>query len=162
MEIDIIDYTDAQLALLSEEQLQEVQEAQIKKNRLLRKLEDKLQQEKRRLINNGMFMSYVWAWTKAYWEKAYEEEIGWIRDGLLFYLHYVQGIEQDAPYPLDYSLTEGERARAVRDYYLEAYEDSMERWEALKADTVAARYLGQSYKALLDYFYQLIYTESAS
>ena len=59
MEIDIIDYTNAQLAMLTEEQLREVQEAQLKKNRLLRELAEKLKEEKRRLINNGMFLSYI-------------------------------------------------------------------------------------------------------
>ena len=38
MEIDIIDYTGEQLALLTETQLQEVKAAQVKKNQLLRKL----------------------------------------------------------------------------------------------------------------------------
>ena len=86
MEIDIITYTELQLAHLTEEQLQAVQSAQMKKNRLARELAEKLRQEKRRLINNGMFLSYTWDWTKTYWERVYEEEIGWVRDGLLFYL----------------------------------------------------------------------------
>ena len=42
MKIDIIDYTAAQLALLSEEQLREVEEAQLKKNKLMRELAEKL------------------------------------------------------------------------------------------------------------------------
>lgn len=157
MEIDIIDYTGEQLALLTEAQLQEVKEAQVKKNRLLRELAEKLQQEKRRLINNGLFLSYTWSWTKAYWEKAYEEEIGWLKDGLLFFLQYKPGVKEEAGahYPLDYSLTVLERAAAVKAYYLDTYADPKERFEAYKADTDAPVYLCNAYKSLWDYFYEL-------
>ena len=40
MKIDIISYTDEQFAQLTEEQLLEVRSAQLKKNRLDRKLEN--------------------------------------------------------------------------------------------------------------------------
>ena len=116
MEIDIIDYTSEQLALLTETQLQEVKAAQVKKNKLLRALTEKLQQEKRRLINNGLFLSYNWSWTKTYWEQAYAEEIGWVRDGLLLFLQYKPGVnvEDGARYPLDYSLSIEERGNVVK------------------------------------------------
>ena len=97
MNIDIINYTEMQLAQLTEAQLLEVKSAQIKKNRLLRELADKLQQEKRRLINNGMFLSYIWDWTKAYWTGVFEEEIGWVREGLLFQLQYTPIDFADVP-----------------------------------------------------------------
>ena len=157
MEIDIIDYTSEQLALLTETQLQEVKAAQVKKNQLLRKLAEKLQEEKRRLINNGLFLSYTWAWTKAYWEQAYAEEIGWVKDGLLFYLQYKPGIKEEAGanYPLDYSLPILERAKAVKAYDLEAYTDPKARFEAFKSDKDAATYLCDAYKSLWDYFYEL-------
>lgn len=155
MKIDIIDYTERQLSLLSEEQLQEVQEAQVKKNRLMRALAEKLQDEKRRLINNGLFLSYMWAWTKSYWEKVYEEEIGWVREGLLFYLHYVQGVVDNPPYEMDYSLSVPERKALVQSYYEQTYSNYKERFEAFKQDKAAAQYLGEAYKALWDHFYAL-------
>ena len=42
MLIDIISYTDAQYAMLTEEQLLEIKSAQLKKNRLTAKLEENL------------------------------------------------------------------------------------------------------------------------
>lgn len=155
MEIDVITYLEAQLAILTEEQLQKVQEAQMKKNRLLRELAEKLQQEKRRLINNGLFLSYTWAWTRAYWEKVYEEEIGWVRDGLLFYLQYTPIEEENPPYEMDYSLSIAERAQRLKTYYMEQYNDATERYAAFKADKIAARYLCEAYKTLLDYFREM-------
>ena len=152
MEIDVIDYTNAQLAMLTEEQLREVQEAQLKKNRLLRELAEKLKEERRRLINNGMFLSYIWEWTKEYWQERYAEEIGWVREGVLFYLHYLQGVVVDAPYPLDYTLSTVERAAVVKAYYLEHYTDAQDRAEAFKKDGAALRYLCEMYAPLLDYF----------
>ena len=151
MEIDVIEYTSAQLALLSEEQLQEVKEAQLKKNELLRERAEKLQAEKRRLINNGMFFSYLWEWTKGYWEEYYKQKIGWVREGLLFYLHYEQGGAGEAPYPLDYALTETERMDVVKGYYMETYNDARARLAAFKEDKAAAKYLGESYAALYDF-----------
>lgn len=155
MEIDIIAYSDKQLALLSEEELREVQSAQMKKNRLLRELAEKLKQEKRRLINNGLFLSYTWAWTKEYWEKVYEEEIGWVKDGLLFYLQYVQEPIGDAPYQLDFSLSVADRRAAVQTYYMQIYSSAQERYAAFKEDEVAPRYLCEAYNALHDYFAEL-------
>ena len=60
MVIDIISYTDTQYAALSEEQILEVQQAQLKKNRLLIKLEEDKRKEKYRLIENGVFLSKIW------------------------------------------------------------------------------------------------------
>lgn len=154
MVIDVIDYTEKQLSLLSEEQLLKVEDAQMKKNRLQRALAKKLQEEKRRLINNGLFLSYTWAWTKEYWEKVYAEEIGSVKDGLLFYLQYQQNVDlgEDTPYELDYALSIPERMDLVRGYYERTYTDPQQRYEALKADKVAARYLCDAYKSLLAYF----------
>lgn len=155
MKIDIIAYTAGQLAALTEEQLQEVKSAQMKKNRLVWKRDEALREEKRRLVNNGMFFAEVWARVKAEIEQTYATEIEWVRDGLLFYLHYVQGVVDSAPYPLDYSLSEFDRVMAVREYYETTYTDPDERLAALEADTVAPRYLGESYKGLWQYYVDL-------
>ena len=57
MVIDIISYTDAQFAALSEEQILEVKSAQLKKNKLDLNLEENLLKAKQRLIENGTFLS---------------------------------------------------------------------------------------------------------
>lgn len=152
MEIDVIDYTETQLAQLTEAQLLEVKSAQIKKNRLLRELAEKLQQEKRRLINNGLFLSYTWDWTKAYWTRVFEEEIGWVRDGVLFQLQYTPIDFEGVPYELDFSLSLADRRDAVEGYYMSAYSTYTERAYELKKDEAAAHYLCEGYKSLLDYF----------
>ena len=59
MHIDIISYTDVQFAALTEEQLLEVKNAQLKKNRLEDKLNEDLQKERQRLIENGIFLSTI-------------------------------------------------------------------------------------------------------
>lgn len=157
MKIDIISYSDKQLALLTDDQVQQVQSAQMKKNRLLRELADKLQQEKRKLINNGLFLSYTWEWTKAYWEKVYEEEIGWVQEGLLFYLHYAQGfIEGEAPYELDFSLAVTDRYAVVKNYYMETYSNAQERYDAFEKDKIAPKYLCETYNTLYDYLAELV------
>ena len=159
MEIDIITYTELQLAHLTEEQLQAVQSAQMKKNRLARELAEKLRQEKRRLINNGMFLSYTWDWTKTYWERVYEEEIGWVRDGLLFYLQYTPVVLDGAPYEIDFSLSLSERRAVVQAYYMQTYTTYKDRFSALKTDVAAANYLCEGYKAMLDFFEEAARTE---
>ena len=50
MTIDIISYTDAQFAALTEEQLREVKSAQQKKNRLAVALEEKVEKDPQRLF----------------------------------------------------------------------------------------------------------------
>ena len=60
MEIDIISYTPSQFTVLTEQQLAQVQEAQMKKNTLLKELEENLQREKEGLIEKGMLHSNVW------------------------------------------------------------------------------------------------------
>lgn len=155
MKIDVINYTEIQLAQLTEAQLLDVKSAQIKKNRLLRELAEKLQQEKRRLINNGMFLSYIWDWTKAYWTGVFEEEIGWVRDGLLFQLQYTPIDFTDVPYELDFSLSLADRREVVERYYMNAYSTYTERVYELRKDGAAAHYLCEGYKSLLDYFAEM-------
>ena len=54
MEIDVISFTDEQFARLTDEQLVEVKEVQLKKNKLLRALEKAKAKEKYRLLKNGV------------------------------------------------------------------------------------------------------------
>ena len=158
MEIDIIAYTPEQYEKLSEAQILEVQSAQMKKNRLLRALEEAKQKEKNRLIKNNIFLSEIWALYCAKLQEEYEQEVNSIRDGLLFYLQYSVRDEETSstsPYPIDYSLTAQERLAVVKEYYETTYANATERFEAFKADKVAVWYLGEYYSPLYDHFLAL-------
>ena len=154
MEIDIISYTPEQYETLNEAQLLEVQKAQIKKNRLLRNLNQAKQDEKNRLIENNMFLSEIWTVYCAKLQEEYEQEVESIRDGLLFYLQYSLRSEQAAssPYTVSYALSMEERFAIVKQYYEMHYDNANERLEAFTADKVAPSYLGEYYATLYDYF----------
>ena len=157
MVIDIISYTDEQFAALTEEQLLKVQQAQLKKNRLKAALIEDLDREQFRLIDNGIFISSIWELAKWKLNRAYQQEVDNVRDALLFYLRFGgksenREEEEYAPYTVDYSLSDTERFNIVKDYYQTAYTDGTERFEAFKEDKVAARYLGELYAPLYDYF----------
>lgn len=157
MTIDVISYTDEQLARLTAEQLLEVKQAQVKKNKLLRALEADEQAEKRRLIERGTFLSGLWEQYCEELRRVCDEEVQAIRDALSFYLRFSnrpsEGAATDAPYTVDYSLTETERAKIVKEYYEGAYADGKARFDAFAADEVAKQYLGEKYAAIYDYFY---------
>lgn len=153
MVIDIIPYTDAQYALLSSEQLLEIQSAQRKKDRLTAALEEDLQKEKHKLLENGTYLSCVWPLIYKKLQDTYEAEVEKIRQELLFYLRFSGQLEAvDAPYTVDYTLSVEDRMYIVKDYYMETYSDGVERFEAFKADEVAKQYLCELYAPLYDYF----------
>lgn len=157
MEIDIISYTPEQFSVLTGEQLLQIKEAQMKKNDLLRNLEERLQKEKEKLVENGMIHAGIWALLEEKLRSECEDEIAWLRDTLLFYLRY-SGAEDilSAPYTVDYSLSEIERYNVVRDYYMGAYDDPVERLNAYRKDEVAMKYLSEYYSSLYDYFNDFI------
>lgn len=157
MEIDIISYTPEQYSVLTDEQLLQIKEAQIKKNNLLQSLEERLQKEKENLIEKNMIHAGIWELLEERLRNECEEEIAWVRDTLLFYLRY-SGAENmiSAPYTVDFSLTEAERYKIVKDYYMGAYSDAGERLNAYKKDEVAMKYLGEFYASLYDYFNDLV------
>jgi hypothetical protein len=121
MKIDIISYTDEQFAQLTEEQLLEVRSAQLKKNRLDRKLENDKLKEKYRLVDRGIFISTLWEQYCDRLQVEHDEEVAMIRDALLFFLRFSNKPPaedtEESPYVVDYSLPEDERAIIVRDYY---------------------------------------------
>ncbi|MBQ8322564.1 MAG: hypothetical protein IJX91_01210 [Clostridia bacterium] len=155
MTIDIISYTAEQFAALTAEQLLEVKTAQLQKNRLLLKLEEEKEKEKQRLLDNGTFLSPIWA---LYCEKLtaeYEQEITQVREALLFYLQYSSKVDEGDgfPYLVDYSLSLDERVTIVKEYYETTYnKDWAAILEAYKLDRVAVAYLGEYYGALYDHF----------
>ena len=157
MIIDVISYTDEQFASLSVEQLEQVREAQMKKNKLTAKLEKEKAEEKFRLVEQGIFLSSIW---RLYCEKLqaeYDLEVEHIRESLLFYLRFsTKDEEQDktAPYSVNYALTVEERFAIVRQYYETTYQDAKARYNAFLADPIAKTYLGELYAPLHDYFYR--------
>lgn len=153
MEIDIITFTDEQYATLTETQLQEVYKAQEKKDKLTWKLEEEKREEKHRLLKNGTFVSGIWEAYCTRLQEQYDKEVTFVREALLFYLRFSMKANGDAPYEVNYALTETERTRIVKEYYENTYTDANQRFEAFKKDTVAVKYLGEMYAPLWDYFY---------
>lgn len=149
MTIDIISYTDEQYAQLSEEQILEVQSAQLKKERLKARLEEDIVAQKNELLSQGVFRSDIFALCKDKLQKKYELEVENLRDSLLFYLRFAsKATVSEAGYPVDYSLAVPERYIVVRDYYLNTYSDADERFAAFKNDKVAPVYLNETYSTL--------------
>ena len=163
MVIDIIDFTDAQFAALSEEQILSVQEAQLKKNRLYKRLQEDFRAEKTRLVENGTFLSDIWDLYCARLQAEYDEEVTAIRNALLFYLRFASRPETgkdeyDYAYNVDYSLNMPERYTIVRSYYTVTYTNPEERVTAFLQDEVAKVYLGEYYAMLYDYLLDLART----
>ena len=158
MVIDIISYTDSQLAVLADEHILEIKEAQLKKNRLDAALEETLAEEKRRLVAQGIFLSGIW---EKYCEKMTakrDAEVAMIRDALLFYLQYTVRPDEAPLYKIDYGLTMEERKNIVKEYYDTAFTDPQARFGAFAADKTAKQYIGQHYAPLYDYYLALIGT----
>ncbi len=163
MEIDIIDYTPEQYAVLSTRELEEIRSAQRKKNALLKGLEKNLLVEKQKLMDGGAFLSNIWEKRENQLRAACQAEIEIVRESLLFFLHYsgneydydAGGTRPSVAYPVDYSLSQTERMASVRDYYLGAYADPAARFNAYAEDAFAKSYLGEGYAALWHYFQEL-------
>lgn len=154
MKIDIITYTESQFAVLNEEQILAIMEAQQKKDGLTTALAEKKRKEKYRLLKNGAIRSKVYEKICAELDAKYLAEVEYIRESLLFFLRY-SGKPSDetvsnSPYPVDYSLSEADRYRLVQNYYMNTYSDPQERFTAFKADNVAKAYLGEWYPTLHD------------
>ena len=156
MEINIISYTEEQLAALSASQLREVRTAQLKKNQLEDELAERLVKEKQRMLENGTYYSPAYGQLILQLKQTYGKKVETLRKSLLFYLHYSTKPQEEeySPYPLDYSLSETERYYVVKAYYETTYPDPVERLNAFKADTNARKYLGELYGTLHDVFLQ--------
>ena len=156
MIIDIISYTDEQYANLTATQLQEIREAQSQKNYLERQLRDRIQKEKDKLIKNGIFNSKLFEQTQLALETDYNADVNLVREGLLFYLRYSMRpegtVEGDAPYTINYALSEEERLLIVKNYYETTYADGRELFAAFLQDKIAPLYLGELYPPLYDHF----------
>ena len=154
MEIDVITFTDEQYARLTDEQLIQVKDVQLKKNKLFRALEEAKSTERYRMLKDGIFLSASYEKVCEQLQSVYEEEVANLRDGLLFYLRFSVRDDSgnEAPYLVDYSLDYGERIRIVREYYEGTYPDAVERLAVLKEDEVAMSYLGEFYVSLYELY----------
>lgn len=154
MTIDIISYTDAQMAALSNEQLMEVRQAQEKKERMYEELQEELRAADAQSIDKGVFDSALRRMKREKLETDYEKEVERLRDGLLFFLRYsYRPGSSSVGYEVDYSLSDAERVEIVKNYYDTEYTDALERLAAFEEDTVAKQYLGEYYAPLYYYFY---------
>ncbi len=160
MEIDIINYTPEQYAVLSSEALEKIRTAQQRKDGLRRAFLKRKETEKQKMLDRGCFSSNVWTRLETEMREEYEEEVQTLKDNLLFFLHYADNVYRDeenttrpdVPYPVDYSLSEEERTLALKEYYTNAYDDAGERFDAFNEDSFARNYLGERYAALWHYF----------
>lgn len=158
MEIDIISFTDEQYARLTDEQLLEVKNVQLKKNQLLRALEQAKTDEKYRLNKQGILHGSVYEKVCEQLQAKYDEEVENLRDGLLFYLRFtVRDDGVDAPYTVDYSLDYAERIEIVRNYYESTYTDPVQRLNVFREDEVALSYLGEYYAPVYEIYYAEAY-----
>ena len=155
MTIDVINYTDEQLAELGEEQILEVKSAQLKKNKLEADLAEKLATEKQRLIQRGIFLSEIWQSYCEVMTKKKDEEVELIKEALAFYLRFTARTDKTSGYLVDYSLSYERRKNIVQEYYLTTFTNPTERFNAFKDDPVARVYLGDLYAPLYDYFLAL-------
>jgi hypothetical protein len=155
MVIDVISYTEAQYASLTDEQIVKIQNVQLKKNRLAKQLEEDKREAKYKLIKEGIFRSPIWDKLCAALTEEYESEVENLHDELMFYLQFTGKEEESetaAAYTLDYSLSYSERLRAVRAYYDETYPNAKEKFKAFVADKVAKNYLGEYYAPLYELY----------
>lgn len=154
MTIDIISYADEQFAGLTEEQILEVENVQMKKNRLSAALEENKRAEKFRLLEAGIYRSAVYDKICEALDAEYDREVENLRDGLLFYLRFTAKADEAeiTPYTVDYSLTYAERLTVVKEYYNTTYPNTTEKFEAFRHDTVAPKYLGEFYTPLYELY----------
>mgnify|MGYP003300003350 CR=1 FL=1 len=155
MKIDIISYTDEQFAALTETQLQEIREVQAEKDQLFAALNKKKEKEYYRILESGTLRSMLYEQACARLDEEYEAEVERLRSGLVFYLQYSSrgddSSADSAPYIVNYALSYEQRYVIVRDYYMSAYSNPTERFEAFRVDPIAGSYLGEYYATLSSY-----------
>lgn len=154
MVIDIISFSDEQYAALTAEQVEEVRNAQLKKNRLTEALEKNKEKEKYKLVKRGIYRSGIFEKICESLQRSYNRDVDDIREGLLFYLRFTTKSENetDAPYEINYSLDYEERYFIVKAYYDGLNVTPLQRFEEFKKDTIAMAYLGEFHAILYNYY----------
>lgn len=156
MTIDIVDYPDEVYEVLNSQQYYKVQYAQHRKNALLEELEEETQKAKQALIQKGTYVSELFAKTQAKLREKYETKIDLVKKELIAYLGNTMrpGHTHDfeAPYVLNYALSQYQRYKLVKKYYTEAYPNATERLNAFKNDVLAMTYIEEYYETLYTFF----------
>lgn len=170
MEIDIIDLTDPEYSDLSPEGLELVHKAQRKKNEILKKVDEDIEEMFESLIDRHFERTTEFRQYKLFLNKKAEEEIEILKEDLVFDLAYKvkpsdSGSEEGGggsegggesgdtyryPDNPDYSLGYSDRYQVVRKYYMNATSDPNVRLRAYSNDTLAKEYLGEFYQTLYD------------
>lgn len=153
MEIDIISYTDEQFASMTDEQILEVENVQLKKNRLTERLKEKKRGEKFRLLKAAFSVREYGKTSAPHWRKAITKR--WKASGTDCCFICASPLSRrgdSAPYTVDYSLTYEQRLAVVRGHYDSAYPDPKKKFEAFKGDKVALKYLGELYAPLYELY----------
>lgn len=158
MTFDIVNYTDEELAKLSEVQMQLLRTAQKKKNELEHKMKNEIAMFKKMLYTNGMKNSSLLVQKQASLLDEFSYQVEILREQLLYSLDLNQPYpdasddQQEVGYEVNYSLPYSDRYAIVRAYYF-AIEDPVERLSLYSADEVAKRYLGEYYTILFNVIY---------
>ncbi len=156
MTIDIVDYSDEFYEALTSQQYYRIQYAQNRKNVLLEELEEKIQKARQKLIKNGIFASALFEKRREKLQARYEAKVEMVKNELISYLgntmrpSHMQ--DYQAPYVINFALSQFQRYELVKKYYLTAYSSVDERITAYKQDEFLMIYIQEYY----EYLYQII------
>lgn len=157
MTIDIIDLTDPEYSNLSPVQLSMVRAAQVKKNEILAKMNEEVEEMFEVLLSRRFERSTEFRQYKKYMAARADAEIETVKEDLLLQLAYeALGSEgnENGPYRYpdnpNYNLSYSERFLVVRNYYMQATDDPEARLKAFAMDSLARTYLGEFYQTLYD------------
>lgn len=157
MTIDIVDLTSADYSDLSPIQLAMVRAAQVKKNEIVAKAEEKKKEYKYFMIANNAARSTALHDRLNAIEAQKQSDITALKNDLDYQLAYEalgSSGNENGPYRYpqnpNYNLTYSERFLIVRNYYMEATSDPNARLQAYRGDTLARSYLGEFYQTLYE------------
>lgn len=162
MNIDILHFTEAQWNALNYTQRKTVYDAQTLKNEMRKELETSVENAKLKLLERGTARSNMLAAIINDLQAAYETEVRFLAETT--YDAVVNGADASPPSgggsvptdPVynpaspDTTLSELERFKAVKDYYL-AISNPTTRYNAFLADTSVRSYLGDYYQTMDNY-----------
>lgn len=153
MVYDILDDVGLSQENLSASAMSFVWNAQVKKNSLLKQLEENKRKAYYKLNANGVLRSSMLQSAYEKLEADCAASIETVKDELLFRVKQLEGgapsEEYSYPYNPDYTLDASQRYYVVYDYYM-AMSDPAVRFALFQADTLAPDYLGVFYATLYD------------
>ena len=157
MKIDIVDLTNPKYSNLSPVQLAMVRAAQTKKDKIVKKALEDINELKYFMIANNVARSTALRDSIDAIQMQQLRDVETVKSDLDYQLAYeALGSEGDenGPYRYpqnpNYNLSYSERFLVVRQYYMDATSDPNARLAAYSADTLARTYLGEFYQTLYD------------